>query len=93
VRVRWTGGISKPNDEEVDDVEREQYLVTIEAADGSVKEVVPFALGNLDDNDNNHDLCLDVEGKPVSVSFPAGYVTDPNGDLNPDTGAEITIHP
>jgi hypothetical protein len=27
------------------------------------------------------------------VSFPAGYVTDPNGDLNPDTGAEITIYP
>ena len=54
---------------------------------------MPFALGNLNDNDNNHDLCLDVEGTPVSVSFPAGYVTDPNGDLNPDTGAEITVLP
>lgn len=93
VRVKWTGGITKPNDEEVDDVEREQYLVNVEAEDGSIAEVVPFALGNLNDNDNNHDLCLDVDGEPVSVSFPAGYVTDPNGDLNPDTGAEITALP
>ncbi|NJO06297.1 MAG: hypothetical protein HC876_12665 [Chloroflexaceae bacterium] len=93
VRVRWTGGITKPNDEEVDDVEREQYLVMVETDNGDVQEVVPFALGNLDDNDNNHDLCLDVEDEPIRVSFPAGYVTDPNGDLNPDTGAEITILP
>ena len=90
LRVRWTGGITKPNDEEVDDFEREQYVVTIEAEDGSTAEVVPFALGNLDDNDNLHDLCLDVEGEPVSVSFPSGLVTDPNSDLNPETGAEVT---
>jgi hypothetical protein len=90
LRVRWTGGITKPNDEEVDDLEREQYMVTIEAADGSTEEVIPFALGNLGDNDNIHDLCLDVEGEPVSVSFPAGLVTDPNSDLNPETGAEVT---
>jgi len=93
VRVRWTGGITKPNDEEVDDMEREQYLVSIKAENGSLEEVIPFALGNLDDNDNNHDLCLDIEGEPVSVSFPASYMTDPNGDLNPDTGSKITILP
>lgn len=93
VRVRWTGGITKPDDEEVDDVEREQYVVTIETEDGSSGEVVPFALGNLDDMDNNHDLCLDVVGTPVSVAFPAGYVTDPNGDLNPETGVEVTVLP
>jgi hypothetical protein len=93
VRVRWNGGITKLDNLEVDDVEREQYTVTIEAEDGSTEEVVPFALGNLHDGDNNHDLCLDVEGLPVSVSFPAGFVTDPNNDLNPDTEAEITVLP
>lgn len=93
VRVRWTGGISKPNDEEVDDVERDLYAVVVETEDGSLEEVAPFALGNLNDNDNLHDLCLDVEGTPMSVSFPSGQVTDPNGDLNPDTGADITVLP
>ncbi len=93
VRVRWNGGVTKPGNEEVDDLEREQYMVTIEAEDGTTEEVVPFALGNLHDGDNNHDLCLDVEGMPVSVSFPADLVTDPNEDLNPETGAEITVLP
>ena len=93
VRVKWTGGVTKPNGEEVDDMEREQYLVNIKTEDGSLEEVVPFALGNLDDNDNNHDLCLDVEGEPVSVSFPASSVADPNGDLNPDTSLKTTILP
>jgi hypothetical protein len=39
--------------------------------------------------DNNHLLCLDGEGDPQEVSFVAGYVTDPNEDLNPATRVEV----
>ena len=40
--------------------------------------------------DNNHELCLDVTGTPQSVYFPAGHLTDPREDLNPETMITIT---
>jgi hypothetical protein len=33
---------------------------------------------------------LDVEGVPQSVSFPAGHVTDPREDLNPEASVAVT---
>jgi hypothetical protein len=89
VRVTWTGGITKPGGDEVDDTERLQYRVTVLQEDSSTIEVTPFALGDLGDGDNNHKLCLDVVGNPQVVFFPAGYMTDPREDLNPET--TITI--
>jgi len=86
VRVTWSGGVTKPpRGNEIDDVERVQYKVTVLLKDGSTIKVVPFALGDLGDGDNNHLLCLDVVGTPQSVYFPAGYLRDPRGDLNPET--------
>lgn len=86
VRVTWSGGVTKPpGGDEVDDVERVQYKVTVLLEDGSRIEVAPFALGDLGDGDNNHRLCLDVVGTPQSVYFPAGYLRDPRGDVNPET--------
>ena len=85
VRVKWAGGVSKPGGDEVDDVEREAYTVTVLGADGTESDVTPFALGDLNDGDNNHHLCLDVAGEALSVTFAAGYLTDPNEDaLNPE---------
>lgn len=89
VRVVWAGGVSKPGGGEADDKEREQYRVRVRHGDGSAAEVVPFALADLNDGDNNHLLCLDTEGTPESVSFPAGFLTDPRGDLNPATSIEV----
>ncbi len=91
VRATWTGGITKPGGAEIDDQERQLYRVTVKQADGTVATVTPIAIGDLNDNDNNHELCLDVDGEPLRVFFPAGALTDPNEDLNPDT--EITVSP
>lgn len=91
VRAVWVGGITKPGGDEIDQNEMQRYRVTLRRLDGSVVEVTPMAVGDLRDNDNNHELCLDVEGEPLSVSFPAGFLTDPNEDLNPDT--EISVSP
>ena len=85
VRVTWAGGVRRPNREEAGDAERMLYRVTVERADGSTQEIAPAALADLDDGDNNHLLCLDTAAVAVSVDFPAGYLVDPNGDLNPDT--------
>lgn len=90
VRATWAGGITKPGGDEIDDKERLQYRVTLRDADGNESDVVPFAIGDLGDGDNNHELCLDQVGEPVSVQFPAGFVTDPREDLNPQTQIEVT---
>jgi hypothetical protein len=90
VRVVWAGGVSKPGGGEADDKVREQYRVTVRMSDGVVSEVVPFALADLNDGDNNHLLCLHTEGTPESVSFPAGFLVDPRGDLNEDTMIAVT---
>ena len=89
VRVVWSGGVRLPNGDEAGDAERALYRVTMRSTDGLATEVVPFALADLDDNDNNHSLCLDVVGAPLSVSFPAGHLVDPRGDLNPNTETEV----
>jgi len=96
IRTTWAGGVTKPGGEEIDDVERQQYIVTLQHENGrnkeaSVVEVIPFALGDLGDGDNNHELCLDVTGNPQSVFFPSGYMTDPRDDLNPATKIEIQL--
>jgi hypothetical protein len=85
VRVTWAGGITKPGGDEVDDVERLQYKVTVLQENGGTIVATPFTLGDLGDGDNNHKLCLDVTGIPQSVFFPAGYLTDPREDLNPES--------
>lgn len=86
----WVGGVTKPGGDEADDLERQQYKVTVQQADGTEVEVTPFALGDLQDGDNNHLLCLDVAGTPTGVSMPAGFLTDPRDDLNPDTSCVVT---
>jgi hypothetical protein len=90
VRVTWAGGVTKPGGDEIDDVERQAYRVTMSLGDEGETELVPFAIGDLGDGDNNHELCLDRAGLPLRVSFPAGLLTDPREDLNPDTQIEVT---
>ena len=90
VRATWAGGVTKPGGDKADDAEGALYKVTVLLEDSSTTEVTPFALGDLGDGDNNHELCLDVTGTPQSVYFPAGYLTDPREDLNPETTISIT---
>ena len=89
IRAIWNGGVRLLNREELGDFERELYKVTVVSKDSSKRRIVPAALGDLGDGDNNHLLCLDTEDLAISVSFPAGYLADPNLDLNPDTVARV----
>lgn len=90
VRVTWTGGVKKPGGAEIDAKERQLYRVTVRKADGESAIVTPIAVADLNDNDNNHELCLGAEGEPVSVFFPAGALADPNDDLNPETTVKVS---
>lgn len=89
VRVVWAGGVTLENGDEPGDAERDLDRVTVRAADGIEREITPTALANLGDGDNNHLLCLDTSDIPVSVSFPAGILTNPNDDLNPATSVAV----
>jgi len=77
------------DNEEITNADRDLYAVTVQSADGTTREIAPFALGDLDDGDNNHELCLDTADKPISIFFPEGHFTDPNDDLNPETTISI----
>lgn len=91
VRVVWAGGVTTPPDGgEPGDAERDRYRVELIDPAGATMEAIPFALGDLADGDNNHLLCLNVAGTPQRVTFPAGYLIDPNGDVNPDTAVLVT---
>ena len=85
VRVTWTGGVRLPNREELGEAQRKLYKVSLTAANGYRSEVSPAALADLGDADNNHFLCLDTTTPATSVTFPAGHLVDPNGDLNADS--------
>lgn len=90
IRAVWDGGV-RPIPEKMQDASlADLYSITIEHSDGTHATVAPFSVGNLADTDNNHELCLDVEGKPIKVMFPGGYLMDPNDDENDDTSVEIT---
>ncbi len=93
VRAVWAGGVTLENGEEPGEAERDLYSVTVRADDGSERVVTPVALADLGDGDNNHVLCLGTTDQPVSVSFPAGVLTDPNDDLNPATTVAVTQTP
>ena len=90
VRAVWAGGITKPGGDEVDDTERTAYRVIVMDGDDT-KVVTPFAMGDLKDGDNNHELCLDVEVDVVRVEFPKGLMTDPREDLNPETSIGLGL--
>jgi hypothetical protein len=85
VRATWAGGVRLPNRDEPGDAERRLYRVTVERGDGSIDDIIPAALADLGDGDNNHLLCLDTTDAAVSIGFPAGHLIDPNRDLNPAT--------
>ena len=89
VRVVWNGGITKPGGADVDEIEREAYTVFLGGVREGLAEVVPFAIGDLGDGDNNHELCLDTDRAAIPVTFPAGRVTDPREDLN--EAAEVFV--
>lgn len=90
VRVVWEGGVTLEDGTEPGEAERDLYTITVEAADGTQRDVKPAALANLGDRDNNHMLCLDTTDQPLSISFPEGILTDPNDDLNPATKVDVT---
>jgi hypothetical protein len=82
LRVVWGGGVRAVGGAEVTEAEWSNYVVTVRRENGGLASVRPFAVGDLNDGDNNHELCLNVQGEPLAVRIPAGLLEDPNDDVN-----------
>lgn len=84
VVVVWAGGVT-PVEGGTAETHRGGYSVQTDRGD-----VTPFALADLNDQDNYVHLCLDVEAAASAVSFVPGLLVDPRRDPNPATRIDVS---
>jgi hypothetical protein len=89
VQVAWTGGVTPFISGMSESALKDYYTIQVDSA-GVFIPYKPSSIADLDDNDNYHDLCMDVQYTPLKVSFEAGFVEDPNGDPNPFTEIDLS---
>lgn len=89
IRTTWSGGVTRPDGEDLDAASLEDFTVSVRLPTGEVVDVHPVAMSDLGDHDNNQLLFVAVEGTPLTVSFDAGQAADPRGDLNAATAVEV----
>ncbi len=83
VVVAWAGGVHLVGGA-TRETHRQMYRVATERG-----EVMPLALGDLDDQDNYVHLCLDTNAPAARVSASAGVLLDPRDDVNPETSVAV----
>lgn len=88
VRAVWSGGVRASDGQELGERELSKFKVTF-IENGKNHLVSPFKLADLDDNDNNIDLCLSQKGIPISIEVEENTAIDPRGDKNPKTRVNI----
>ena len=93
LRAIWAGGIVATDGNEVTQDEWSEYVLSGFDDQGNTVELSPYAIGDLNDNDNNHLLYFDQSIIPQTLFLPEGLVIDPNGDANPNTTVTIVPEP
>ncbi|MEO1257090.1 MAG: hypothetical protein AAFY41_19735, partial [Bacteroidota bacterium] len=88
VRTVWSGGVRSKEGKEIGEAERKHLHVTLVQRKDTI-EVHPFQIVDLDDNENNIDLCIKEAGIPIAVKADANIAIDPNDDLNPETEIKV----
>lgn len=88
VRAVWSGGVRSAEGKELGDAELKHFHVKLVVENDTIV-VHPFQLADLDDNENNIDLCIKEAGIPISVKADENIAIDPNDDLNPETEREV----
>ena len=88
VRAVWAGGVRNKDGKELGNAERNHFYITLVNGTDTL-QINPFQIADLNDNENNIDLCIKEAGIPISVSADANIAIDPNDDLNPAT--EIAV--
>ncbi len=88
VKAVWSGGVRAVNEEELGQSEVNDFYVTMVRGSDTLT-VNPFQLADLDDNDNNTDLCLKESGIPILLRVNENVAIDPRGDKNPEVSVEV----
>ncbi len=82
VQTTWQGGITPINGDTTGETERQFQRIGMAQDDGKVTPVVPFAITDIGDNDNHHELWVAGPGVPLWVEMDPEIVQDPRGDPN-----------
>lgn len=82
VKAVWSGGVRAINGKELGADELTRFTITL-LQDSDTVRVHPFQLADLDDNDNNTDLCISEEGIPILLEVKENTAIDPRDDKNP----------
>ena len=82
VQTTWQGGITPINGDTTGETERQFQRIGMAQDDGKVTPVVPFAITDIGDADNHHELWVAGSGVPLWVEMDSEIVQDPRGDPN-----------
>ncbi len=89
VRTIWSGGVDGDQGQELTAAELSQWTVEVDA-DGTRADVTPIGFGDLNDGDNNVDLCLADSRPALAVRVVEHAVTDPTNDWNVAQDVAVT---
>ena len=88
VRTVWAGGVRALNGNELGDNELKNFTIIL-ANEKDTLQVTPFKIADLNDNDNNIDLCIKEKGIPLKVNVIENTAIDPRNDANVFTETKI----
>jgi hypothetical protein len=88
IRIVWAGGVRATNGNELGEKELVSFTITLIQNSDTIK-VHPFHIADIDDNDNNIDLCIKEKGIPILVEIEENIAIDPRGDKNPYTKMKV----
>ena len=88
VRVVWSGGVRAANGKELGHRELSSFTITL-VQNADTIQVQPFQMADINDKDNNIDLCIKEKGLPIRVEVKENIAIDPRGDKNPLTKINI----
>lgn len=89
VRTVWAGGVRALDGNELGVNELTNFTIDIQTSNKDTLQIHPFQIADLNDNDNNIDLCIKEKGIPFRVSVKANTAIDPRDDANDLTSVGI----
>ena len=88
IRTVWAGGVRATNGKELGKKELTSFSITLIQNSDTIK-VHPFHIADINDNDNNIDLCIKEKGIPILVEAKENIAIDPKGDKNFKTKIKV----
>ncbi|NJL12372.1 MAG: hypothetical protein HC913_04820 [Microscillaceae bacterium] len=88
VKAVWSGGVRSVSGKELGENELDRFTIQLRQ-NGDTLSVHPFQIADLNDNDNNTDLCIKEKGIPILLEVEENTAIDPRDDKNAFTAIKI----